>query len=336
MSHFGACILSCDGPRLSTDEKRLFQDVRPFGFILFARHVTDPDGVYALCQELREAAGHNCLITIDQEGGRVQRLGAPHWRRWHPPLDQVQRAGAGAARSMYLRYALIAHELRALGIDSNCAPTLDVFCEETHPFLKDRCFARSPDKVTEIGRAALQGHMAQGVLPVIKHIPGHGRAAQDSHLDLPRVTASLQALRETDFAPFRALNTAPLAMTAHIVYEALDSAPATLSEAVIQEIRQGIGFDGILMSDDISMGALQGSLGALSTSALQAGCDVVLHCNDTFKERAEVAEACGEMSEAAQRRAEEALAQRVPLAPLDVVAAEAELSRILGGSVYAG
>jgi beta-N-acetylhexosaminidase len=335
MSRFGACILSCDGPRLSADEKRLFADIRPFGFILFARHITSPDGVYALCQELREAAGHNCLITIDQEGGRVQRLGAPHWRRWHPPLDQVQRAGTRAARSMYLRYALISHELRALGLDSNCAPTLDVFCDETHPFLKDRCFADAPDKVAQIGLAALQGHLAHGVLPVIKHIPGHGRATQDSHEALPRVSASLAELRDIDFAPFKALNTAPLAMTAHIVYEALDAAPATLSKVVIDEIRQDIGFDGVLMTDDISMGALKGDLATLSKASLDAGCDVVLHCNDTFKERAEVAEACGEMHEATQLRAEEALAKRVPRAPLDVEAYEAELTRILGGSVYA-
>ena len=331
---FGATILDATGHRLSAEEKALFRDVKPFGFILFARNVDSPDQVRALCDDFREAAGHNCLITIDQEGGRVQRLRQPHWREWLAPLDHVARAGEHAERAMYLRYRLIAAELHALGIDSNCAPMADLAAEVTHPFLKNRCYGETCEEVARLARATAQAHLDGGVLPVLKHIPGHGRASADSHYDLPHVDADATNLDATDFAAFRALNDLPLGMTAHLVYDAIDAAPATLSPAVMAMIRDQIGFDGLIMTDDISMKALTGTLTGLSRGALEAGCDVILHCNGTFDERVETAAAAGEMTDAAQARADHALAMRQPPQPLDIDGAEAELSALMGGQVY--
>jgi beta-N-acetylhexosaminidase len=331
---YGATILDATGLRLSDEEKALFRDVRPFGFILFARNIDTPDQIRALCDDFREAAGHDCLITIDQEGGRVQRLRGPIWREWLPPLDHAEKAGYSAERAMYLRYRLIAQELHALGIDSNCAPMADLAGEQTHPFLKNRCYGGSVDGVAALARSVAQAHLDGGVLPVLKHIPGHGRATADSHYDLPHVATDADTLNATDFAAFRALNHLPLGMTAHLVYDAIDSAPATLSPAVMGVIRDQIGFDGLIMTDDISMKALSGSLTDLSRGALDAGCDVILHCNGTFAERAETAAAAGEMTDVAQARAEAALAQRQDPLPLDTDGAEAELSALMGGQVY--
>ncbi|HBS51170.1 MAG TPA: beta-hexosaminidase, partial [Rhodobacteraceae bacterium] len=272
---------------------------------------------------------------IDQEGGRVQRLRAPLARDWLPPLDHVTRAGPENAESaLYLRYRLIAHELRGLGIDGNCAPLTDLAGPETHPFLKNRCYGPEPETVARLGRAVAQAHLDGGVLPVLKHIPGHGRATADSHHDLPRVETDATTLAATDFAPFRALNDLPLGMTAHLVYAALDERPATLSPPVMRVIRDEIGFDGLVMTDDISMKALHGRLSDLSRASIAAGCDVVLHCNGTLAERAEVAEAAGRMGAAAQARAEAALAARQTPAALDIEATEADLARLMGGQVY--
>lgn len=334
MTRQGACILSCDGPRLTPEEASLFREVNPFGFILFARHVETPEQVRALCAELREAVGRDCLITIDQEGGRVQRLRGPRWREWLPPLDHVQAAGGQAARAMYLRARLIAAELRDLGIDSDCIPTLDIATQKTHPFLRNRCYGSSVRAVTENGRATARGLLEGGVVPVMKHMPGHGRATLDTHLDLPTVDAALGELSETDFAPFRALADLPMGMTAHLVFSALDSRPATLSPRCIGIIRENIGFGGLLMTDDISMQALSGSLARRTRAALDAGCDLVLHCNDTFAERCEVARAAGEMTDAAQSRADAAMAARAPPAPIDIPALEAELEALLNGRVH--
>lgn len=333
---FGATLLDAEGLRLTAEEKALFADTRPFGFILFARNIDTPDQIRALCDDFREAVGWQCPVTIDQEGGRVQRLRAPLAREWQPPLDHARRAGAGAGaeRAMYLRYRLIAHELRGLGIDSNCAPMVDIAGTATHPFLRNRCYGTDATTVARLGRAVAQAHLDGGVLPVVKHIPGHGRATMDSHYDLPHVAADRQDLETTDFAPFRALNDLPLGMTAHLVYDALDPAPATVSPRMMALIRDQIGFDGLIMTDDISMKALSGSLGDLSRAAIAAGCDVVLHCNGSLEERAEVAHAAGEMSEAAQNRAQRAIAARRDPAPLDIEAAEAELSALMGGQVY--
>ncbi len=332
--NFGAVISDAEGLRLSPREKALFKETNPFGFILFARNIETPDQVRALCDDFRDSVGRNCLITVDQEGGRVQRLRAPMAREWMPPLDHAERAAENAERAMYLRYRLIADELRALGIDSNCAPMLDIARESTHAFLRNRCYGDDPDKIARMGRAAAQGHLDGGVLPIMKHMPGHGLSTLDTHFDLPHVDLSLSELRETDFAPFRSLNDLPMGMTAHLVFDQVDEFPATISAKMMNLIREDIGFDGLIMTDDISMKALQGSLPDLSKAALDAGCDVVLHCNGSFAERAEVLEAAGEMTEIAQRRAENALSMRKKPLELDIEAAEAELSRLMGGQVY--
>ena len=332
MDRFGATILDAEGHALTKAEKAFFRDANPFGFILFARNIDTPEQVRALCAEMREAVGRDALITIDQEGGRVQRLRGPVWREWSPPLDFVQSAGVEAEKAMYLRCRIIASELYDLGIDSNCAPMVDSAGDGTQAFLKNRCYAHEPKRVAEIGRAAANGLLDGGVLPVVKHIPGHGRATLDSHYDLPHVSSSLDALTGNDFAPFKALSNLPMGMTAHLVYEALDDRPATLSSEVMRVIREDIGFDGLLMTDDISMKALHGSLAELSQRALEAGCDIVLHCNGTLAERLAVAEAAGEMSDAAQRRAERALKMRKTPVDIDIPAAEAQLKALLNGA----
>ena len=331
MSRFGACLTDAEGLRLTPDEKALYRDADPFGFILFARNIDTPEQVRALCCDLREAVGRAAPITIDQEGGRVQRLRAPHWRDWPPPLDQVRAVGPRAAEAMYLRYRLIAGELRDLGIDSNCAPLADVAGPDTHPFLRDRCYGHEANTVADVGRAVANGLLDGGVLPVLKHIPGHGRAQADSHQELPVVAAAAEALRASDFAPFRALNDLPLGMTAHLVYSAIDDRPATTSPAMMRLIRDEIGFDGLIMTDDISMKALAGSLAQITQAALGAGCDVVLHCNGTLAERAAVAEAAGRMTDAAQARAERALAARRTPDAVDIPALEAKLTAIMNG-----
>lgn len=331
---FGATILDAEGLRLTPDETALFREADPFGFILFARNLETPEQIRALCDDMRAAVGREAPILIDQEGGRVQRLRAPLARVWLPPLEHVQRAGDAAARAMNLRYRLIAHELRALGIDGNCAPMVDLAGPETHDFLKNRCYGSDPATVAAIGRAAAEGMLAGGVLPVLKHIPGHGRATQDSHYDLPHVDADPEALDDTDFAAFRALNDLPMGMTAHLVYSAIDDKPATISPRMMALIREQIGFGGLIMTDDISMKALSGSLAELSAQSIAAGCDVVLLCNATLADRAAVAGAAGRMGPVAAARAEAALAARRAPAPLDIDAAEAELARLMRGQVY--
>ncbi|MHC9237209.1 beta-N-acetylhexosaminidase [Pseudooceanicola sp. 502str34] len=332
MSNFGATILDAEGLRLTEPEKRFFRDVRPFGFILFARNIDTPDQVRALTDEIRQAVGHDAPIMIDQEGGRVQRLRAPHWREWLPPLDFVERAGENADSAMLLRYRIIAAELRALGIDANCAPMVDVARAETHDFLRNRCYGDTPDRVADLGRAAAEGLLQGGVLPVVKHIPGHGRAMADSHFDLPHVTVPLDELDSVDFAPFRELRDLPMGMTAHIVYDAIDDRPATLSPDVIGVIRGQIGFDNLLMTDDISMKALSGTLPDITRDSLNAGCDVVLLCNATLADRARVAGAAGEMTPMAQLRAERALAARKTPAEVDIAALDAKLDKLFATS----
>ncbi len=331
---FGATILDAQGLRLTPQEKALFRAVRPFGFILFARNIETPDQVRALCDELREAAGHHAIITIDQEGGRVQRLRGPVWRDWTAPLDFVRSAGRHAAEAMYLRYRLIAHELYQLGIDSNCAPMVDVASDQTHDFLRNRCYGTDPGQVAALGRAAADGMLAGGVLPVVKHMPGHGRATMDSHFDLPLIRAAQTDLSAHDFAPFRALADLPMGMTAHLVYEALDSRPATLSPVMMQLIREDIGFDNLIMTDDISMKALAGSVDRIASDALAAGCDVVLLCNAPLEDRKAVADAAGEMDAAAHVRAKRALAARRIPDDIDISALTAKLASLLGGDLH--
>lgn len=333
---FGASILGAEGLRLTVEEKALYRAVKPFGFILFARNIDSADQIRALCAEFRDTVGYNCPITIDQEGGRVQRLRPPLARQWLPPLDHAQIAGGNAARAMYLRYRLIAHELLSMGIDSNCAPMVDVAFDETHEFLRNRCYGETAAEVSALGRTVADAHLDGGVLPIVKHIPGHGRATLDSHYDLPRVDIEAEELFDTDFEPFRALNDLPLGMTAHLVYDRIDPQPATVSPRMMQLIREDIGFDGLIMTDDISMQALEGTLAERSRASIAAGCDLVLHCNGPLSHRAEAAEAAGEMTDTAQIRADRALAARHEPDELDIEAAETELSQLMNGQVYDG
>ena len=217
MSRFGATILDADGLTLSNDERAFFREADPFGFILFARNVESPEQLRRLTSEMRDAVGREAPITIDQEGGRVQRLRSPRWREWLPPLEHVEAAGERAERAMYLRFRIIADELRSCGVDSNCAPLVDVAQGETHPFLRNRCYGDGAKAVARIGRAVAQAHLDGGVLPVVKHIPGHGRAVTDSHYDLPHVSCAKSDLDNVDFFPFYALNDFPIGMTAHVV-----------------------------------------------------------------------------------------------------------------------
>jgi beta-N-acetylhexosaminidase len=308
-----AAIFGCAGLALSADEAAFFRDADPFGFILFARNVEAPDQVRRLTAALREAVGREAPILIDQEGGRVQRLRAPHWREWSPPLDLVAEAGsvALAAAEMRARMRAIAAELRAVGIDANCAPVCDVARADTHPFLRNRCYGSDPATVAALARAAADGLAEGGVLPVMKHLPGHGLSRIDTHLALPTVQADLESLRAVDFAPFRALADLPMAMTAHLVFAALDPGlPATQSPTMIRLIRDEIGFQGLLMTDDLNMQALSGSLGARTRRSLSAGVDIALQCNGDLAEMVEVAGAAGDMGPATLSRARAALALR--------------------------
>jgi beta-N-acetylhexosaminidase len=319
-----AVIFGCTGPALTPEERRFFAAADPWGFILFARNVESPGQIARLTASLREAVGRDAPVLIDQEGGRVARLRAPVWREWLPALEECRRLPDRARRvaAMRLRYRMIAAELRAAGIDVDCAPVLDVARAETHAIIRDRTYGEDPDEVAAVGRATADGLLAGGVLPVIKHIPGHGRATLDSHLGLPRVDAPRGALA-ADFAPFRALADLPMAMTAHLVYAAIDAgAPATQSPAMVLVIREEIGFDGLLMTDDLSMQALTGGFGERAARALAAGCDVVLHCNGDAAEMAAVAEAAPRLAGRAAERAAAALARRIAPEPWDMAAAE--------------
>ncbi len=337
----GATILGCLGPTLSAAEAAFFRDANPWGFILFARNVQDPAQLRALTSDLRACVGRDAPIFVDQEGGRVQRLRAPHWAEWLPPLDMVQIAteladpGQGlhaACRAMELRYRIIAAELRGVGIDANCAPCLDVASALTHPFLRNRCFSHDPAIVAQLGRAAANGHLAGGVLPVVKHMPGHGRATQDSHQDLPKVTATLSDLNTHDFAPFKALNDLPMAMTAHIIYSAIDpDHPATTSPKMVQVIRNDIGFNGLLISDDLSMNALTGGFDTRAAGTIAAGVDIALHCNGKPEEMAAVVAGAGQMTDAATARANAALAQRITPETVDIAALRSDLSGLMDG-----
>lgn len=330
----GAFILGCAGPRLSPDEAAFFAEAQPLGFILFARNVRTPDQLRRLTGDLRAAVGRDAPILIDQEGGRVQRMGAPHWAQYLPPLDQVEASGTRAARGMFLRAQLIAMELRDVGIDVNCTPSADIARPKTHRFLRNRCYGKDSATVTRMARAVAAGNRAGGVLSVIKHIPGHGLAQVDSHHNLPRVFLEQDELMAQDFVPFRALNDLPFGMTAHVVLDRIDpDNPATQSPEVIRMIREEIGFQGFLMTDDISMNALAGWLGDRCGRAMAAGCDAVLHCNGKLMEMQRVADHCGALDAAGQARAEAALAQRCPPEKVDRQALEDELNSLVKGAV---
>ena len=330
----GAAIFGCAGLTLTAAERDFFRDYDPLGFIVFARNIDTPEQLTRLTSDLRDSVGRDAPILVDQEGGRVQRLRAPYWREWAPPLDTVMKAGANAARAMALRSLVIAAELRAVGIDANCAPVADIAGPNTHPFLRNRCYGQDVDTVSKIARAVADAHLEMGVLPVVKHMPGHGRSVNDTHHDLPTITTDRATLNATDFAPFRTLADLPMAMTAHIIFSAYDNLPATQSPAMIKAIREEIGFAGLLITDDLNMQALAGSLGQRAARSLAAGCDIALHCKGDMAEMLEVAAAAGSMTSAVRARAAAALRQRRPAKSVDIAALEAEFSALLGDSEH--
>jgi beta-N-acetylhexosaminidase len=319
-----AAIFGCSGPVVTASEAAFFREVSPFGFILFRRNVETPDQVRALVSALRDTVGRaDAPIMIDQEGGRVQRLGPPHWPVYPPgraygAVKSYDPLLASAFARLGAR--LMADDLHRLGINVDAVPVLDVPQPGAHDVIGDRAYGTTAEIIATLGRAAAEGLLAGGVLPIIKHIPGHGRAMADSHLNLPVVEASLTDLSQVDFAPFRSLSDMPMAMTAHVIYTAVDPRrPATTSRRVIRQvIRDDIGFDGLLMSDDLSMKALSGTFAERTRQSLAAGCDVVLHCNGDMDEMVEIAGATRALAGRARMRAAAALA-RIPrsVEPLD-------------------
>ncbi|MDB5358771.1 MAG: beta-glucosidase-like protein [Rhodospirillales bacterium] len=320
---------------LGAEERAFFRATDPAGFILFKRNCDDPDQVRALVADLRAAVDRPAApVLIDQEGGRVQRLRPPHWRAAPPARrfgDLYRADPAAGARAAWINARLIAAELQDLGIDVDCAPVLDNPVPGAHDVIGDRALGGDVATIAALGRAVMDGLLAGGVLPVIKHLPGHGRAAVDSHRHCPVVEAGDADLRTQDLPPFRALADAPFAMTAHVVYTAWDRHHvATWSPDIIaQVIRGDIGFAGCLLSDDLSMQALDGSLGERARLALAAGCDLALHCNGDLAEMRDVAAGAGPISEAAASRLAEALARRVTPRPIDRSALLAELNALL-------
>ncbi|MDO8421090.1 MAG: beta-N-acetylhexosaminidase [Parvibaculum sp.] len=330
-----AAIYGCAGPQLTDSERAFFADADPWGFILFARNIENPAQVSALTAEMRGLTGRDVPILIDQEGGRVARLRPPHWRsypagrRYGEVYARSTEDGLEAAR---LGARLIAAELRAVGVNVDCLPVLDLPVEGAHDVIGDRAYGTTPEVVIALARAAAEGLLEGAVLPVIKHIPGHGRAGVDSHLSLPRVGTDVKTLDRTDFAPFKAFADMPLAMTAHVVYEAIDAAaPATTSRAVIADIIRGIiGFDGLLMSDDLSMQALSGTLAERTRASLKAGCDLVLHCNGKMDEMEAVAGEVPMLAGDALRRSTAALDRTGLPQDFDEAAAIARFASLTG------
>ena len=328
-----AAIFGCAGPALGPDEAAFFHETRPWGFILFGRNVETPDQVRRLVADLRDAVG-DAPVLIDQEGGRVQRLRPPHWPRYPAARAYGERADAATRREIaWLGGRLIAHDLMAVGVNVDCAPVLDVAAPGAHDVIGDRAYGQTPEVVAGLGRAFADGLLAGGVLPVIKHIPGHGRALADSHLQPPVVDATRAELAR-DFAPFRANADLPAAMTAHVVYPAIDpTGPATTSRVVIEDvIRTDIGFDGLLMTDDLSMKALTGDFASRARDALAAGCDLVLHCNGDMAEMRAVAAGATLLAGDSARRADAALARIAKGAEsFDVEAARARFAVAFSG-----
>jgi beta-N-acetylhexosaminidase len=330
-----AFITGISGLELGADERAFIRDERPWGFILFKRNIDTPTQVSSLVRELRDAVGNpDAPVLIDQEGGRVQRLGPPHWPVYPPGAvfgalyDIAPKLGFQAAR---LSSRLIAADLIESGITVDCLPLADVPVEGADAVIGNRAYGTNPDKVAAIARAVTNGLVEGGVLPVLKHIPGHGRATADSHFRLPTVDTSRKELETTDFAAFQPLADLPMAMTAHVVFSALDPAqPATTSATIINQVIRGvIGFQGLLMSDDVSMNALAGTIAERTRAIVNAGCDMILHCNGKLDEMRDVARATPELTGGALERAKRALASRHPPQPLDRQAARAELDALI-------
>jgi beta-N-acetylhexosaminidase len=340
--HPRAFIVGLAGHRLGAGERAFLRDAGPWGLILFARNINTPAQVRALIDEFRDALGRSdAPVLIDQEGGRVQRLGPPHWPKYPPGaaygrlFERDANLGMRAAR---LGGRLIAADLAALGVTIDCLPVADMPIPGSDGVIGDRAYGSNVETVARVAAAIAEGLQEGGVLPVLKHIPGHGRARVDSHHALPAVSADRSDLEATDFAAFRRLASLPLAMTAHVVFTAIDPvAPATISATIVREVIRGsIGFDGLLMTDDVSMEALSGTLRERAGAAIAAGCDVVLHCNGQLDEMQAIAAAVPRLDGDAHRRAAAALAARRPAPPIDVAAARKEFSAMLAGDPAVG
>ncbi|HWK94341.1 MAG TPA: beta-N-acetylhexosaminidase [Pseudolabrys sp.] len=334
LRHVRAFITGLSGPTITPLERAFLREARPWGLIIFKRNISDPGQVADLVRDFRDTVGWEAPVLVDQEGGRVQRLGPPHWPKYPPGAvfsalyDRNPASGLAAAR---MGAHLIAADLKALGIDVDCLPLADVPVSEADPIIGDRAYGTEPAKVAALAGAVAEGLLAGGVLPVLKHLPGHGRARADSHKELPVVDTDRATLERTDFAAFQPLKDLPLGMTAHVVFSAIDAhAPATTSVTMVREVIRGfIGFSGLLMSDDVSMGALSGTIAERSQAALAAGCDVVLHCNGDLAEMSEVAGVAPELTGIAATRANAALSMRSQGEAFDV----AEARRIFNAMV---
>jgi len=332
-----AVIFGCGGLVVSAWERDFFARIDPLGFILFARNCDTPAQVRALVADLRACVGRaDAPVLIDQEGGRVARLKPPHWRAAPAParfgaIAEVDRGRA--CKAVELNARLLAAELRDLGITVDCVPLLDLRVAGADAVIGDRAFSTDADLIAVLGRAVCDGMLAGGVLPVVKHMPGHGRAQVDSHHDLPVVETPKSELEATDFRPFAALADAPWGMTAHVVYTAIDpQAPATTSRRVIDEVIRGfIGFDGVLVSDDLSMQALRGGLAERAAASLAAGCDIALHCNGEAEEMTAVGEAVPALTDVAQRRLAAAAARLAQPPTADMQAMRAQLDTLMAG-----
>ncbi len=332
-----AFITGMSGLELTAAEASFLRASRPAGLILFARNVDTPDQLRRLVADAQAAIGATVLILVDQEGGRVQRLRPPHWRTLPSGAQYAARASLDLAAAVVDARSvarLIAHDLRAVGITCNCTPVLDVPVAGAHDVIGSRALGPTPNIITALGRAIAAGHIAGGVLPVMKHIPGHGRALVDTHHALPTVATPEAELAATDFAPFKALADLPAAMTAHVVFSAIDPAATASTSRLVTDriIRGAIGFDGLLMSDDLSMHALAGSAGDRAAAVLAAGTDLALHCNGILAEMEQVASASPPLAGASAARYARALAVTATQTPFSIAEAETCLQRVLGVS----
>ena len=313
-----AFICGCQGASLSAEERAFLRETQPWGLILFKRNVVDRAQMLALTNDFRDVLGRDAPVLIDQEGGRVQRMGTPHWPAYPAAARFEAELGPEAAEeAARLSAQLMGADLLEVGVNIDCAPVLDVADDLTHAVIGTRAYSKTPERVSALGRAVAQGLLAAGVLPVVKHVPGHGRARADSHLELPVVGASRAELAARDFAPFHQLNDLPIAMTAHVVYTALDAGgPATTSKTVVQGVIRGaLGFHGLLLTDDLSMKALGGPFAERARAAFAAGVDIVLHCNGELSEARAVADAAPALYGPALHRADAAL-RRIAAGPL--------------------
>jgi beta-N-acetylhexosaminidase len=330
-----AFITGLAGHTISANERAFLREAEPWGLIVFKRNIDTPTQIAALIRSFRDTIGREAPVLVDQEGGRVQRLAPPHWPAYPPGArygeiyDRDPASGLAAAR---LGARLIAHDLRALGIDTDCLPLADVPVRGSDNVIGDRAYGTEPGKVAAVAGAVAEGLLGGGVLPVLKHLPGHGRATADSHLKLPVVDTGRATLEATDFAAFRPLADLPLGMTAHVVFSAIDRVqPATTSVTIVDQVIRGfIGFRGLLMSDDVSMGALSGTLAERSRAALAAGCDVVLHCNGDLGEMMQVASAAPALTGDAGKRAGAALLRRSAPDEFDVAEARRMFNALVG------